>query len=141
MQPKFTGDHADRFNIEPNPSLAIRYTIPCVIYGRGIYPQLFSPYAAGGQLNIMPTIIEMIAPKGFEYYSVVESMTQANQLGINRDFWVTPNNIGKNNFNTIDGVPWSKTLNSQLDTDKIKEDIDAVQAVSWWMIKHGEMIN
>jgi len=132
-----TGDHADRFNIEPNPSLAERYTIPCIIYGKGIYPQLFSPSVAGGQLNIMPTIIEMIAPKGFEYYSLVESMTKANQLGINRDYWVTSDNIGKSYFNKIEGLPWSKTLDSQPDQDKIREDIDAVKAVSWWMIKHG----
>jgi phosphoglycerol transferase MdoB-like AlkP superfamily enzyme len=133
-----TGDHADRFNIEPNPSLSERYTIPLVIYGQGIDSHLLPPTAAGGQLSIMPTLIELIAPQGFEYYSVVESMTKGNGVGLNRDFWITADNIGKTDFNTMESAPWSQNAQLQTDTDKVKRDIDAVQAVSWWMIKHGK---
>jgi len=135
-----TGDHADRFNIEPSPSLAEQYTIPFVLYGQGIYPGLLPPNVAGGQLNIMPTLMELIAPKGFEYYSVVKSMTAGSEVGINRDFWVTSGGIGKIDSTTLAQVPWAQGNDAEPSIDKIKQDIDAVQAVSWWMIKHGQNI-
>jgi len=135
-----TGDHADRFNIEPNPSLAERYTIPFVLYGQGVYPGLLPSDVAGGQLNIMPTLMELIAPKGFEYYSVVPSMTMGSKEGINRDFWVTSDSIGKVDSTTIEKGPWAQEMDTQPDVNKIKQDIDAVQAVSWWMIKNGKTI-
>jgi len=133
-----TGDHANRFNLEPNPSAAERYTIPYVLYGQGIYPQLLPPNAAGGQLNIMPTLMELIAPQGFEYYSVVESMTKNSRVGINRELWVTSDEIGKTNFKTVERVPWSTKNTPETAAGQIKEDVDAVQAVSWWMIKNGK---
>lgn len=135
-----TGDHADRFNIETNPSMYERYVIPCVFYGNGIQRQILPPNAAGGQLNIMPTLIELIAPRGFVYYSVVESMTKPSKLGINRDFWIESDNIGKNSFAVSETITGEKTAQSEYDSSRVKQDIDAVQGISWWMVKNGKNI-
>ncbi len=45
-----TGDHADRFNIDPNPSLYERYDIPFV-YGKVIHRTILQFNTVGGQLN------------------------------------------------------------------------------------------
>ena len=48
--------------------------------------------------------------------------------------------MGRNNLSLVESTPWSKSLNSEYDMEKINQDINAIQAISWWMIKNGENI-
>lgn len=137
----FIGDHADRTNLDSTPTLFERYAIPLVLYGKGINKSILPKDVAGDQLNIMPTLIEMIAPKGFEYYSIGESLTNGNKLGINQAMWITPNFIGKVRTNNMQALPWISKSSSKPNIDQIYEDVDTILAVSWWRIKNGKYIN
>lgn len=57
-------DHADRYNIEKTPTMYERYAI-FVVTGRGVHKGLLLPDAAGSQIDVVPTILEMIAPRDF----------------------------------------------------------------------------
>lgn len=135
-----TGDHADRLNIEASPSLYERYAIPFVVYGQGVNKNLFPQNAAGSQINIIPTLIELIAPKGFEYYSVGDSLTRGSTLGFNYGFWITKNSMGKIGDGVGEKLPETDAGSVILDAGVIQQNIDAARAVSWWRVKNGKYL-
>ncbi|AJQ28805.1 LTA synthase family protein [Pelosinus fermentans] len=131
------GDHADRLNIQLNPSLYERYGIPFIVYGKGIDKNVFSKEVAGSHINVSPTILELLSPPGFVYYSLGESMTLGNGVGFNYGFWVTHDSIGKigsDSKESMDGIK----MTSALEENFIQRDIDARRAMSWWRIKNGK---
>lgn len=68
----FTGDHFGRKFINSKPNLYEKSSVAYIMYGKSIPKSL--NLTPGSHIDIMPTLIEMIAPKGFEYYSFGESM-------------------------------------------------------------------
>jgi Phosphoglycerol transferase and related proteins, alkaline phosphatase superfamily len=133
------GDHADRLNIDPSPSLYERYAIPFVVYGKGINKESLPEQTAGSQINITPTLMELIAPQDFEYYSVGRSLTTGNDVGINYGFWITSGYIGE-----ADG-DYSETHSPRQGLQppgpaKIRLEVDAARAVSWWRGKYGKTL-
>lgn len=68
----FTGDHYGRRFINHSPNLYERSAVPFILYGKNIPKQKIN--IPGSHIDIMPTLIEMIAPKGFSYYSFGSSL-------------------------------------------------------------------
>lgn len=129
------GDHADRLNLETNPLLYERYGIPLVLYGKGINKHSLPPNVAGSHINITPTLLELVAPPGFPYYSLGRSLTKGNDIGMNYGFWITSGHMGR------DGAEYMEAHGDPglvpPDQDKIRREIDAVRAFSWWRLKYG----
>ncbi|WP_196603251.1 LTA synthase family protein [Pectinatus haikarae] len=134
------GDHADRYNIEKNPSMYKRYAIPFIINGRGISRNLLPKDAAGSQIDIFPTLVELIAPKGFTYYSVGRSLTLNNKIGANYAFAITNNSIGKTEEDQFIPEVFAETGTTQ-DSAAILQYADAIRAVSWWKAEYGDKID
>lgn len=134
------GDHADRLNLEPNPSLYERYGIPFIVYGHGITKQSLPENAAGSHINIAPTLLELIAPQGFEYYSLGDSLTRGNQVGFNYGFWITHDYVNKIGGLTMEQIPRGNNAMPP-DEDALQRDVDARRAMSWWRVKYGKNIN
>ena len=111
-----TGDHADRGNIEKQPSLFDRYTVPFIIYGDGVKKDILSDDMAGGHVNLGATLLELIAPKGFEYYSLGKSLTRGANVGFNDGVWLTPEAMGR-----IDGT----------EPQYVKDKIEMYRTISW----------
>jgi phosphoglycerol transferase MdoB-like AlkP superfamily enzyme len=132
------GDHADRLNIEVNPGLYKRYGIPLIAYGPGITKNVFPKNAAGSHINVTPTLIELVAPKGFHYYSIGESLTKGNDFGMNYGFWITRNNIGKADSDVRESITGEHMAEPPL--DQIEQAISRLRSVSWWRIKHGTQL-
>ena len=131
------GDHADRLNIETNPKMYERYGIPLVVYGQGINKQIFADQAAGSQINVAPTLIELVAPAGFNYYSVGPSLTRGAEIGVNYGFWITRNFIGKAENQPPEAIDGEASPPSW---DKLEQEIDCIRAISWWRIKNGSSL-
>lgn len=117
-----TGDHADRTNIERQPTLFDRYTVPFIIYGGGINKNLLSDNVAGGHINLGATLMEIIAPKEFEYYSLGKSLTRGADIGFNDCVWMTPTGSG-----TIDGS----------EPQNVKDTIETYRTISWQRTMKG----
>ena len=134
------GDHADRYNIEKTPTLYERYAIPFILTGHGIRKGLLLEDAAGSQIDIAPTLIELIAPQGFRYEAVGRSLTRNNRRGVNYGFWITHNAIGK-----ADTVPFVaepiKGRSAAIDEEAMQDYINAVRALSWWRPKYGPLLD
>jgi len=133
------GDHADRLNIEANPPIFERYAIPFVVYGKGISKESFPENAAGSHINITPTLMELVAPSGFEYYSIGHSLTNGNDFGMNYGFWITAGYMGE----TEGDYSETHSLYQGLcppEQSKIRQEVDAARAFSWWRIKYGKTL-
>ncbi|MBQ3033628.1 MAG: hypothetical protein IJD28_04540 [Deferribacterales bacterium] len=63
-----TGDHFDRIHPNPVRSLKVKNGVPLILYGKNVADAVIK-YAAGSHIDIMPTIVELTAPKGFTYHS------------------------------------------------------------------------
>jgi len=130
------GDHADRFNVDKNPSNYERFCVPLIIFGCGVQQNFFDKNCAGSQIDIVPTIIEIIAPKDFEYYSVGKSLTE-NKIGVNYQFFITKNFIGSANNFPLEPEKISSE-NAEIDLFEIENCINFVRGISYWRVKHGK---
>ncbi len=130
------GDHADRYNVEKIPSSYERYGIPLIITGSSVQKSLLPPEAAGSQIDVVPTLIEMIAPADFHYYSLGKSLTRDNHQGVNYGFWITAGFIGK--ADAEDLAPEAIGINSTgFDRQALRDYIDGIRSISWWRAKYG----
>ncbi|WP_094604160.1 hypothetical protein SPSIL_042950 [Sporomusa silvacetica DSM 10669] len=136
-----TGDHADRFNIIPNPTMFERYAVPFILYGPGINKNMFTNNVAGSHITIAPTLIELIAPKDFVYYTVGESLTRGNSFGFNDTFWITNENIGEFDSSKTEMLSVTHRISApKPDLTQQKQLVDAMQGLSWWRIMKGNQI-
>jgi len=88
----FTGDHYGRRFLNYQPNLYERSSVNFIIYGNDI-PKIQSK-TPGTHVDIIPTLIEMIAPKGFEYYSFGKSMFEEEKSdGIAVNKVIIPNEL------------------------------------------------
>ena len=134
------GDHGDRYNIDKTPTTYERYGIPFVITGQGVHKGTLLKDSAGSQIDIVPTILELVAPAGFEYMSLGTSLTTANRQGVNYGFWITRHAIGK-----ADTVPLVvepvEDDRQDIDQQAMQDYINAIRSVSWWRAKYGPILD
>jgi len=137
----FTGDHYGRKFINVNPDFFERSGVPLVLYGRDVLRGIKLPRgAAGTHIDIGPTLVELTAPKGFEYYSVGQDLLAPRNrflaVGwgriIGKDFIF---DMGSKEFHPLPG----KTLPKDLpDMNELKTTYDRTYGIGWWRVKHGE---
>lgn len=134
------GDHGDRYNIDKTPLMYERYGIPFIVTGAGIRKGVLAAESAGSQIDILPTLFELIAPKGFAYSAIGTSLTK-NTQGVNYGFWITRHAIGK--ADTAPLVPESLTGGEPpaIDDAALQDYMDAVRSISWWRAKYGNILD
>ncbi|GMA97483.1 alkaline phosphatase family protein [Pelosinus sp. IPA-1] len=134
------GDHADRLNIQLNPSLYERYAIPFIVYGKGITKDIFPKQVSGSHINVAPTLLELLSPQGSVYHSLGNSLTRGNDIGFNYGLWVTHDSIGRIGNESAESVTGTQPEEPP-DLALIQKDIDARRAMSWWRVKNGKNMN
>ncbi|MBQ9616516.1 MAG: sulfatase-like hydrolase/transferase, partial [Selenomonadaceae bacterium] len=134
------GDHADRYNMDKTPSDYERYGIPFIITGKGVHHGLMLPDAAGSQIDIVPTIVELIAPAGFEYDALGSSMSRTNRRAVNYGFWMTRRAMGRTDVIPLEPEAVNGTV-GEVDREEMERYIDAVRSISWWRAKYGAKLD
>lgn len=135
------GDHADRYNIDKQPSMYERYVVPFVVTGAGVHKGILLPDSAGSQIDIGPTIIEMVAPKGFVYYAIGSSLTRSNRQGVNYGFWITRDFMGEADRIPLEPVQIEGSQGRPINEPALQHYIDAVRSISWWRPKYGTVLD
>lgn len=134
------GDHADRCNVDKQPSDYERFGIPFIITGNGVHKNILNKKSAGSQIDIVPTIIELIAPNDFEYYSIGTSLTE-NIQGVNYALFITRTSIGNANSYPLQPEPLSNDVEVESEDWSAMEDyINYVRGVSYWLAKFGNSL-
>jgi len=136
----FTGDHFGRRFINYNPNLYERSLVPFILYGNDIPKQINK--TPGSHIDIMPTLIEMIAPKDFEYYSFGKSLLDNNKnYGIGFSKAIT--HEGLYHFKNNDKVEKSEIYSNGkigLSKDSLKVISNKLMGLSWHYIMKGNAI-
>ncbi|MBQ7478772.1 MAG: sulfatase-like hydrolase/transferase [Selenomonadaceae bacterium] len=132
-----TGDHAVRMNPGASPTLFEWQSVPFLLHGPGVSKDILPQNVAGGHTNIVPTLIELIAPEGYEYHSIAAPMTEGTRAGFNRDFWLAEGVMGDLAGKRTEFLPGVKSA----DAAHARAEVDAVlpmmRTLSWWLIKNG----
>ena len=131
-----TADHADRMNLTATPTLFERFSIPFVIFGKGITKDLIKQDSVGSHLSIAPTLIELIAPKGFKYYSIENALQYGDNKAFSEVVWMTNNAMGR-----IDKKDEAEVFNNNVDAElemkSIENKIMMERTLSWWRVSKG----
>ena len=88
------------------------------------------------------TLIELIAPKDFAYYSIAPSLFNSDGVGFNNAAFLTSKVAGEINADVIELLPHvaSNELNDVNLTDERNhalQVIGAMRTVAWWIIMKG----
>ncbi len=134
------GDHADRLNIETQPGMYKQYGIPFIVIGSGVSKTIFPPKASGSHMNVTPTLLELIAPAGFEYYSVGESLTRGNDFAYNIQMYMNHAAVGNLDTGEEECISGQAT-NETPQLAERQSEIDAGRAFSWWRIQRGAQLS
>ncbi len=136
----FTGDHYGRRFLNPRPNLYEQSSVPFIIYGNNIPKSVNT--TPGSHIDILPTLIEKIAPKGFEYYSFGTSMFSENkEKGIGLDKMIIPNELyhftDDKKINKIDLVDFKQ---KQVKSSSLLKEYDKIMSLSWYYTIKGDSI-
>jgi len=129
-----TGDHGARMSLESLDTHQKWLCIPIVISGNGIKPEFFPPNNAASQLQIVPTLLELIAPANFTYYSLLPSLTEPNLHATNSEYWMTHKTMGSRLDNSL------SPANSPDIALRNKQWEDGILAYSWWRVMRGNQL-
>ena len=136
----FTGDHYGRKFINAKPDFFERSAVPLILYGRDVLKGIsVPPGAAGSHMDIGPTLIELTAPKGFEYYSVGQDLLTPRKqffgVGwgrvIGKDFLF---DAGQRQFHPLPNRPLPGTLP---DINELMTLYDQTYGIGWWRVRRG----
>ena len=131
------GDHAARTDPSTVPTLFENQSIPFVLYGQGVTDKILPPNAVGGHSSITATLIELIAPQGFRYHSIAESMTRAPLAAFSHTTWVTENMIGNFGGDCGELIPGKENSGADYAVERAKVDtvLGKLRTLSWFMLE------
>lgn len=137
-----TGDHAVRCDPSTHPTIFEHQSVPFVLYGAGITKDILPPDAVGAHISIVPTIVELIAPKDFAYYSIAPSLFNSDGIGFNNSAFVTTKVAGEIDSDDIELLPHIASnelneVNLSAERESAKKVISAMRTVAWWIINKG----
>jgi len=147
-----TGDHMSRRFLNSKPTMFERASVPLLLYGKNCLGEIRIPERlAGSHLNIIPTLIELAAPEGFEYYSFLQNLLDSNrrQIGFGYLRMITPNYL-VNETGIMEPLPFRDTTTEGATTEgtsKARAEVlsgnklvalnNAYLGLSWWRIMRG----
>ena len=136
-----TGDHAVRMNPSRTPTMYEYQSIPFVLYGQGVTSAVLAPDVVGGHTNIVPTLIELIAPAGFSYVSIAPSLTENNMgAAFNRDYFLTRSVMGHVNTKETELLPGAAEEDPAAAYDLLQRRMTILRTLSWQLIEHGDSL-
>lgn len=139
-----TGDHTSRRFFTSRPSIYEYKSVPLILYGPEVLKGVSIPdRVAGAHMDILPTIIEWIAPKGFKYLSLGHNIldSKARQIGLGAHAMVTPDVIWTTDeMRPMEALPWNIDDICFKNVEMVQPLCDlynAVHGVGWWKIMRG----
>ena len=95
----------------------------------------------GEHQNILPTIMELIAPEGFEYYSIKPSLTEKIEHVVTPYSWMDIKFIGSYlEKNCQQLAESSDPVDTKINVEEYLEEREALQDITGWLVRHPEMV-
>jgi hypothetical protein len=141
-----TGDHSFgalpyEYDVAKRREPTIREAVltSFAMYHRELTPDML-PSKIGGHMNILPTLLELIAPQGFSYLSPFAPLTQPLSHVVTPYCWETEDTIG--DFRSGEAQPL-KITDGPLPTEhlvRFQEERDALCELTGWYVRHPELL-
>lgn len=141
-----TGDHSFgalpyEYDVAKRREPTIREAVltSFAMYHRELTPDML-PSHIGGHMNILPTLLEFIAPQGFSYLSPFAPLTQPLSHVVTPYCWETEDTIG--DFRSGEAQPL-KITDGPLPTEhlvRFREERDALCELTGWYVRHPELL-
>ncbi|MGB5605061.1 MAG: LTA synthase family protein, partial [Gammaproteobacteria bacterium] len=135
-----TGDHWSRREFNKRQTLLVQRAVPFILYGPEVLRDVPRPqHFIGSHLDVIPTLIELSAPRGFEYYSFGHNMLDpaAPPIGYGSNAVVTPDLVldvsSQNQIQDHHGQP----LTNNARTDELRLRYQQLSALNWWRVMKG----
>lgn len=143
-----TGDHSNLFGSLNNTSLIHRdYTLRDTFCTVGLlhHPELDNTMIAtqkGTHMSLMPTIIEAIAPKGFEYYSITPSLFEKQPETLVTPYqWMTDTIMGDVRMDYGESnIPSSEPVEQIRPIDNHADEARDWSLLTTWLINHEKTL-
>lgn len=143
-----TGDHTAglipyQYDLVPRrePTLRESFLTTFAIHHPELTPDMLAGNTIGGHMNIMPTIMELIAPKGHEYYSLFPSLTEKLSHVVTPACWMTGDTLG----GYASGMSQSLQISGEVlpisrDGARFVEEREAYCEITGWLVRHPELL-
>ena len=143
-----TGDHSNLFGSLNNTSLIHRdYTLRDTFCTVGLFqhPELEDNMIVtkkGTHMSIMPTIIEAIAPKGFEYYSITPSLFEEQPETLVTPYqWMTDTMMGDVRMDYGESnMPSTEPVEQVRPIDNHSDEARDWTLLTTWLINHEKIL-
>ena len=104
-------------------------------------PEMFQDCQIGSHMNILPTLIELIAPKDFAYYAIQPSLFEQIDYVVTPYCWMTKDALGSYSEHTEQSLFTSaEALPIHRDCERFKEEQEAWCELTGWTIRHIEQL-
>lgn len=143
-----TGDHAMKVipfdgGIVNRQEATIREQV-CTSFAM-YHPELddkwFVGNSIGCHLNVLPTLIELIAPQGHPYYSLLSSLTEPIDHIVTPYHWLTTDKIGIHKddiFQSLDSLP--DALPTGHGDNPFLDEMKGWMEITGWLARHPEVL-
>ena len=137
-----TGDHASRRFLNERPNLYERLGVPLVLHGPEVLQRLSPPAGmAGSHLDIVPTLVELAAPAGFQYHSMGGNMLdpRRSQVGFGGRGTVVGSNFvfEVERPSELMALPGTSVAAESVNTSTLRDLYMAFHGLGWWRIMRG----
>ncbi len=103
--------------------------------------EMFAGNRIGTHMNILATLMELAAPKGFSYYSLFPSLTDPIEHVVTPHCWLDREKIGSYGDRTAQSLDISpKEIPMETDTTRYNEEMLGWCELTGWMARHPELL-
>ena len=138
-----TADHWSVRAFSSRPILFGQRAVPFVLYGPEVLRDVPRPQRiAGSHTDIMPTLVELCAPKGFEYHTFGRNMLDPSQMqiGFGNSAVLTPDFILEVNPHGAVQDVQGNTAADRVPAEQWRLHYRQLHALSWWLVMKGSAI-
>lgn len=143
-----TGDHAAvpipyDYGIVKRTTPTIRESVctSFAMYHKDIDQSMFAGNTIGGHMNIMPTIIELIAPQNYEYYSLFPSLFEPIDKVVTPYHWMTRDAIGLHEDSFCQSMEISsEELPTHTGENPFLDEMNGWCDITGWLARHPDKL-
>ncbi len=139
-----TGDHWSRREFNQSQTLLLQRAVPFVLYGPEVLKNVQHRHPLiGSHIDVIPTLVELSAPRGFEYSSFGHNMLdpQAPPVGYGSNTVVTPDRVidvsSQGQVQDLKG----RIVTNNGKTDNLRLRYRQLSALNWWRVMKGTNLN
>lgn len=135
-----TGDHADRWTLTASPTDYERVAVPLVLIGPQLKNKRLPANNAAGHLDVAPTVLELILPKGSTYYALGENLFAPRSkipVALSAYHWLTAREMGRVSEDRTELLPGITTPLTNEERQEVLAHVKDLQAVTAWRVLKG----